>query len=273
MGALSIFSNLLRGAGRARGMGAGFAGRAPRNFSPLGQAASTAAPVARPLSGNATQRIVGNRVVRGTSQPGGLNTAQKVGTVSAAGALTAGGAAAAKEGGFNIEEGINQIGPAIDQFIGGLNFPGQQALSQFGRDQEKRGFGSLLELSTPLGFLVGDLIPNSQPKDPLTLREQYGGSGDMDADDAATYNADTGKYTFNSDVVPPAPQLPPPPSQDLPPLRNRFKSWILLLTTLACMAKDDRQHKVKKRKPKYVTWALQSIKQSIRSSTKSLTTL
>ena len=131
------------------------------------------------------------------------------------------------------ESSLNQVGPAIDEFIGGLNFPGQQMLSNFGREQEKKGFGSLLEFSTPFGFLVQDLIPNAEAKapqevkakDPLALREQYGGSGDMDADDAATYNAGTGEYTFNSDVVPPAPQLPAPPVpqtpasslQDLPP--------------------------------------------------------
>lgn len=163
-----------------------------------------------------------------------LNNAQKLGIVSGATGLTTGGAVLATNGNQSIEQRLNNIGPAIDEYIGGLNFPGQRALEQYGRDQEKRGFGSLLDFTGGLlGPFAAGLVPNSEAKatervkakDPLALREQYGGSGDMDADDAATYNAGTGEYTFNSDVVPPAPQLPAPPVpqtpasslQDLPP--------------------------------------------------------
>jgi hypothetical protein len=53
--------------------------------------------------------------------------------------------------------------------------------------------------------------------DPLAMRERYGGSGDMDAGDSATYSPSTREYTFNSDTPPPAPVLPPPPSNNLPP--------------------------------------------------------
>jgi hypothetical protein len=59
--------------------------------------------------------------------------------------------------------------------------------------------------------------------DPLAMRERYGGSGDMDAGDSATYSPSTRKYTFNSDTPPPpAPELPPPPTptpapNNLPP--------------------------------------------------------
>lgn len=61
-----------------------------------------------------------------------------------------------------IEQNLNKVGPAIDRFIGGLNFPGQQTLVNFGREQEKRGLGSVLELSTPFGFLASPFVPNTQ---------------------------------------------------------------------------------------------------------------
>lgn len=56
----------------------------------------------------------------------------------------------------------------------------------------------------------------AEAADPLAMRERYGGSGDMDASDSATYTRQDG-YVFDSDVAPPAPNLPPPPpSNDVP---------------------------------------------------------
>lgn len=98
----------------------------------------------------------------------------------------------------SIEQRLNQVGPAIDNFIGGLNFPGQRTLEKFGREQESRGLGAALELATPFGFLAAPFIPNSGSKkqDPLSLRNKYGGSGDMDAG--------PGQVSFQSDRVAPA---------------------------------------------------------------------
>jgi hypothetical protein len=98
----------------------------------------------------------------------------------------------------SIEQRLNQVGPAIDNFIGGLNFPGQRTLEKYGREQESRGLGAALTLATPFGFLAAPFIPNSGSKkqDPLSLRNKYGGSGDMDAG--------PGRVSFQSDRVAPA---------------------------------------------------------------------
>ena len=55
----------------------------------------------------------------------------------------------------------------------------------------------------------------AEAADPLAMRERYGGSGDMDAGDSSTYTRQDG-YVFDSDVAPPAPILPPPPSNNVP---------------------------------------------------------
>lgn len=39
----------------------------------------------------------------------------------------------------------------------------EQPLMQFARQQEKRGFGGILEMATPLGFLAAPFIPNTKP--------------------------------------------------------------------------------------------------------------
>ena len=174
-----LFQKALQGTGRARGMSRGFAGRAPRNFSPLGQAPRTAPPVPRATRGGGNNPIVGSRTARPS-----LRTPPKVNVRNASAvALGAGGLAAANSApAGSIEDRINQVGPALDRFVSNLNFPGQQALSEYGREQEQRGFASLLDFTGGLlGPVAGRLIPNSAPTDPLAMRARYGGSGDMDA--------------------------------------------------------------------------------------------
>jgi hypothetical protein len=70
-----LFSSLLQAVNKARGLGAGFRGNVPRNFSPLGQAASTAPSIGRPaLSSTGTKGILGylpgGGNVGGFSKPG-----------------------------------------------------------------------------------------------------------------------------------------------------------------------------------------------------------
>lgn len=61
-----------------------------------------------------------------------------------------------------IEGALNQVGPAIDRFFSGT----PQAIQQFGREQEKKGWGGALELATPLGFLAAPFIPNTPAAKP-----------------------------------------------------------------------------------------------------------
>jgi len=57
-----------------------------------------------------------------------------------------------------IENTLNQFGPGIDRFFGSIT---PQAIQQFGKNQEKKGFGGVLELATPFGFLAAPFIPNT----------------------------------------------------------------------------------------------------------------
>lgn len=59
-----------------------------------------------------------------------------------------------------LEGALNQVGPAVDRFFGQIT---PQAIQQFGREQEKKGWGGALEMATPLGFLAAPFIPNTQP--------------------------------------------------------------------------------------------------------------
>jgi len=94
---------------------------------------------------------------------GPLTNAQKLGIVSAATGVTGTGTVLATNGNQSIEDRLNQVGPAIDNFVGNFNFPGKQMLSDFGRKQEKRGLGSLLDFSGGLlGPFVSPLMPKSQ---------------------------------------------------------------------------------------------------------------
>ena len=92
-----------------------------------------------------------------------LTKAQRLGLVSGATGITGTGAVLGTNGDQSIEDRLNQVGPALDNFIKGLNFPGKQMLSDFGKEQEKRGLGTLLDLSGGLlGPVVSPLMPNSQ---------------------------------------------------------------------------------------------------------------
>jgi len=60
-----------------------------------------------------------------------------------------------------LEGALNQVGPAVDRFFGRIT---PQAIQQFGREQEKKGWGGALEVAIPgTGFLAAPFIPNTQP--------------------------------------------------------------------------------------------------------------
>jgi len=58
-----------------------------------------------------------------------------------------------------IEGALNRVGPALNQLFSGT----PEVIEQFGREQEKKGWGGALEMVNPLGFLVAPFIPNTQP--------------------------------------------------------------------------------------------------------------
>ena len=58
-----------------------------------------------------------------------------------------------------IEGALNRVGPALDQLFSGT----PQVIQQFGREQEKKGWGGALEVAAPFGFLAAPFIPNTQP--------------------------------------------------------------------------------------------------------------
>jgi hypothetical protein len=62
----------------------------------------------------------------------------------------------------DIQNTLNQVGPAIDRTVSNI-IPSsiRNPLNQFASDQEKKGFGGALEVATPFGFLTSSLIPNT----------------------------------------------------------------------------------------------------------------
>ena len=124
-----------------------------------------ARPITRPSSVNVRPN---NTPYTGTLQPntspsyvrsqGGRGfSVSPTGAALGAGALTGVGLAASEMGGGRgitgqIERALNNVGPAIDSFVSNLNFPGQRAVEEFGRGQEQRGFGALLDFSTGRGL-------------------------------------------------------------------------------------------------------------------------
>jgi hypothetical protein len=58
-----------------------------------------------------------------------------------------------------IEGALNRVGPAVDRFFGRIT---PQAIQQFGKEQENKGWGGALEMATPLGFLAAPFIPNTR---------------------------------------------------------------------------------------------------------------
>ncbi len=83
-----------------------------------------------------------------------------VGGTAVGGGAVLGGALAATN---QIEGALNQVGPAVDRFFGRIT---PQAIQQFGREQEKRGWGGALEMATPFGFLAAPFIPNTPAAKP-----------------------------------------------------------------------------------------------------------
>jgi len=79
-----------------------------------------------------------------------------------------------------IEDNINKVGPALDSFFAGIT---PEPIQQYGREQEKKGWGGALETAsylfgppgvssvvTPiLGSLVAPLIPNSATVTPAPV--------------------------------------------------------------------------------------------------------
>jgi len=120
-----------------------------------------ARPITRPSSVNVRPN---NTPYTGTLQPntspsyvrsqGGRGfSVSPTGAALGTGALTGVGLAASEMGGGRgitgqIEGALNNVGPAIDSFVSNLNFPGQRAVEEFGRGQEQRGLGGLLDFST-----------------------------------------------------------------------------------------------------------------------------
>lgn len=62
-----------------------------------------------------------------------------------------------------LEGALNQVGPAVDRFFGQIT---PQAIQEFGREQEKKGWGGALEMATPFGFLAAPFIPNTPAAKP-----------------------------------------------------------------------------------------------------------
>jgi len=144
--------------------------KAPRP-TPATSAPSSSLPGSGPLQrDNEASRALLREAIK---QRRALTPAQKA---AGASVLAGGGALTASEMGAGqgftdqIQGALNNVGPAIDNFVGGLNLPFQQ----FGRNQEKRGFGSLLDMATGITGVTGmlglnDLIPNSKPLTPAQI--------------------------------------------------------------------------------------------------------
>ncbi len=144
--------------------------KAPRP-TPATSAPSSSLPGSGPLQrDNEASRALLREAIK---QRRALTPVQKA---AGASVLAGGGALAASEIGAGqgltdqIEGALNNVGPALDNFVGGLNLPFQQ----WGRNQEKRGFGSLLDMATGITGVTGmlglnDLIPNSKPLTPAQI--------------------------------------------------------------------------------------------------------
>lgn len=142
--------------------------KAPRP-TPATSAPSSSLPGSGPLQrDNEASRALLREAIK---QKRALTPAQKA---AGASVLAGGGALAASETGAGqgltsqIEGALNNVGPAIDNFVGGLNFPFQKELEQYGRNQEKRGFASLLDMASVTTGITGmlglnDLLPNYSP--------------------------------------------------------------------------------------------------------------
>ena len=193
--------DVLRGTGRARGMAGGTPARIPPEFARFAPA-----PASSPLLGP------GNVVPR-AAQGGGRNPIVAPRTANPSLRTPP----KAKQPSRGQQVGLAALG-LVGAPTGAFGLLGLEGSSRR-RENEfnpgpliKIGFDGSVETRNPMAAT-----------DPLAMRERYGGSGDMDAGDSATYSPSTRKYTFNSDTPPPpAPELPPPPTptpapNNLPP--------------------------------------------------------
>jgi hypothetical protein len=121
------------------------------------------------------------------------------------------GTGAVQGGGLTggIENTLNQAGPALDRFVSNI-IPDniEKSLSDFAKEQEKKGLGGALELATPLGFLASRLIPNP-PAPQITFQQRQArqpGQPVIRNQEVSTARAEVQPET----QAPPAPNLPSP---------------------------------------------------------------
>ena len=177
--------------------------KASKEFKRQAGSGTTRVPVAprggQPVNVNSPGRYTTLKDV----PAGPLSNAQKLGIVSGATGVTGTGAVLATNGDQSIEDRLNQVGPAIDNFVGGLNFPGKQMLSDFGREQEKNGFGAMLNFGPGglLGPVVAPFMPNSKVGSPRDFGENY-------AEQEAYYSQKAGLHQPPTPVTAPPVELP-----------------------------------------------------------------
>ena len=176
--------------------------KASKEFRRQAGSGTTRVPIA-PRGGQTVNVSSPGRYTTLKDVPAGpLTNAQKLGIVSGATGVTGTGAVLATNGDQSIEDRLNQVGPALDNFVGGLNFPGKQMLSDFGKAQEERGLGSLLDLSGGLlGPVVAPFMPNSKVGSPRDFGEKY-------AEQEAYYSQKAGLHQPPTPVTAPPVELP-----------------------------------------------------------------
>ena len=183
--------------------------KAPRP-TPATSAPSSSLPGSGPLQrDNEASRALLREAIK---QRRALTPAQKA---AGASVLAGGGALTASEMGAGqgftdqIQGALNNVGPAIDNFVGGLNLPFQQ----WGRNQEKRVFGSLLDMATGITGVTGmlglnDLIPNSKPLTPAQIDDIRKKNPGINLPDQQTPSPSRPDGTYGS--------IPPSVNDDLP---------------------------------------------------------
>lgn len=209
---------------RKTSTGAGFRGRLPDDWPTIGPNLPPGTTVPRAPLGGGNNPIVGPRVInpQGFGLPkitagGLLNTGMtglgaygvvdklRKGNTRGAAAdallMAPGKLLAGAAGLFGVTEGLFPRSAADGTMAAAPKLTAAQ-IKKANEARKKQGL-------SPLEDAAAEAV------DPLAMRERYGGSGDMDAGDSATYTPQDG-YVFESDVVPPAPMLPPPPSNNLP---------------------------------------------------------
>ena len=187
--------------------------KAPRP-TPATSAPSSSLPGSGPLQrDNEASRALLREAIK---QRRALTPAQKA---AGASVLAGGGALAASEMGAGqgltdqVQGALNNVGPAIDNFVGGLNLPFQKELQQFGRNQEKRGFGAALDMATGITGVTGmlglnDLIPNSKPLTPAQIDDIRKKNPGINLPDQQTPSPSRPDGTYGS--------IPPSVNDDLP---------------------------------------------------------